>query len=292
MKHVGSALLLACIATLGALSLPPEKPLRGKDQAVLLPRPEVLHLFAAPWQPLVADYFWILQVNQLGRAANAAEHRDVAAYAQLATDLDPLFYVSYYLGGVGTVFNLGREQWMNVGESTALIRKGLRVFPRDTKLRFLLGYNLGILRHDARAAAPIFEALSKEPGAPAHLAPLATRLYAEAGEFDSGMAMAQALRDAATDDETRSFYDQRLKELAAERVMQQVDGASERYRARTGRPPPDVGSLVSAGDLPAMPEDPLGGTVEFGPSGRARSTASTYRLRTIRQYLKEKGLQP
>ncbi len=292
VKPLAPALFLACVATVGSLSRPPEKPLRGADQFVVLPRPEVLHLFAAPWQSLVADYYWILEVNQLGRAGTAAEHRDVAAFAQLATDLDPLFYVAYYLGGVGTVFNLGREQWMNVEESTGLIRKGLGVFPRDVKLRFLLGYNLGILRHDALAAAPIFEALSKEPGAPPHLAPLATRLYAEAGEFEAGVAMAEALRDAATDDETRDFYDQRLKELASERVLQQVDAAVARYRLRTGRPPPDILALVTAGELPALPEDPLGGTLELGPSGLARSTAATYRLRTIRQYLKEKGLQP
>ncbi|MEN9796622.1 MAG: hypothetical protein RL653_318 [Pseudomonadota bacterium] len=292
VKPLAPALFLACVATVGALSRPPEKPIRGADQLVVLPRPELLHLFAAPWQTLVADYYWILEVNQLGRATTAAEHRDVTSYAQLATDLDPLFYVAYYLGGIGTVFNLGREQWMNVEESTALIRKGLRAFPRDIKLRFQLGYNLGILRRDAQAAAPIFEALSKEPGAPKHLAPLATRLYAEAGNFDAGVAMAEALRDAATDDETRAFYEQRLQELASERVMQQVDAAVERHRQRTGQPPADVAALVSAGELPAVPEDPLGGTVELGPTGLARSTAATYRLRTIRQYLKEKGLQP
>ena len=292
MKLLAPTLLAACVAAVGGLSRPPAKPLRGTDQAVVLPRAEVLHLFAAPFQPLVADYYWIMEVNQLGRATNPQEHRDVTAYAELATDLDPRHYAAYYLAGVGSVYNLGREQWMNVDASTAIIRKGVRAFPRDIKLRFLLGYNLGILQHNAHEAAPIFEALSKEPGAPSHLAPLATRLYAEAGNFDSGLAMAQALRDAATDDETREFYDQRLKEIASERVMQQVDAAAERYRARAGQPPPDVASLVISGELPALPEDPLGGTVELGPSGRARSTASTYRLRTIRQYLKEKGLQP
>lgn len=286
------ALLVAAAATVAVVSQPPADALRDKTQGLVLPRKEVVHLLAAPWQQLAADYYWLLQVNQLGRATNAQEHRDVCTYAELATDLDPRFYTAYHFGGVACVYNLGHEQWMNVDASSALLEKGIRHFPRDTRLRFLLGYNLGILKHDARAAAPIFEALSKAPDAPAHLAPLATRLYAESGQFEASTAMARALRDAAPDEETRSFYDRRLQEISAEQVLQQVDAAIGRYTARVGAPPRDIPALVASEDLPAMPGDPLGGEIVIGPGGRARSTASTFRLRAIHQYLKEQGLQP
>jgi len=292
VKPLSLALLAACAATVAVLSRPPEAPVRDKAQGLVLPRKELIHLLAAPWQQFAADYYWLMQVNQLGRAINAQEHRDVCTYAELATDLDPRFYMAYHFGGVGCVYNLGHEQWMNVDVSTALVEKGIRHFPRDTRLRFLLGYNLGVLKHDAKAAAPIFEALSREPDAPAHLAPLATRLYAESGQFDASTAMARALRDAAQDEETRAFYARRLQEIAAEQLLQQVDTALGSYTARTGAPPPDIPALVAAGDLPAPPVDPLGGEIVIGPTGRARSTASTFRLRAIHQYLKKNGLQP
>ena len=285
-------LTAACVATVAGLSRPPAAPVRGRDDALLLPRAELLRPLAAPWPGLVADYFWLLECNQLGRATTPQEHRDVAAYAELATDLDPRLYAAYKFGAVGSVFNLGREQFMNVDVSTHLLEKGLRQFPRDVPLRFLLGYNLGILKNDAQAAAAIFESLSREPGAPPHLGPLATRLYAEAGQFDASAAMARALRDAAPDTESRAFYERRLQEISAERVLQQVDAAIDRYTSRTGAPPPDIQALVAAGDLAAPPVDPLGGDVILGPSGRARSTESTYRLRAIRPFLKSHGLQP
>jgi len=292
VKPLSLALLAACAATVAAVSRPPTAPLRDKARGLVLPRKELVHLLAAPWQQFAADYYWLMEANQLGRAGNAQEYRDVCTYAELATDLDPRFYTAYHFGGVGCVYNLGHEQWMNVDASNALIEKGIRHFPRDARLRFLLGYNLGILMRDAKAAAPIFEALSKEADAPPHLAPLATRLYAESGQFDASTAMARALRDAAQDEETRTFYDRRLQEIAAEQLLQQVDAAIGRFSARTGAPPSDIPALVMAGDLPGLPADPLGGEIVIGPTGRARSTAATFRLRAIHQYLKENGLQP
>jgi hypothetical protein len=292
VKTFTFAVLTACLVAVAALSRPPTPPVRDKDKGLVLPRQELVHLLAAPWQQFAADFYWLMEINQLGRAGNAQEYRDVCTYAELATDLDPRHYGAYHFGAVGCVYNLGHEQWMNVEPSNQLLQKGIRHFPRDVRLRFLLGYNLGILKHDAKAAAPIFEALSKEPGAPPHLAPLATRLYAESGQFDASTAMARALRDSAQDEEMRAFYDLRLKEIAAEQLLQSVDAAIGRYTARTGGAPPDLQALVAAGDLPALPEDPLGGEIVLGATGRARSTASTFRLRAIHQYLKENGLQP
>lgn len=274
------------------LARPPQAPVRGSDDALLLPPLELLRPLAMPWPGLVADYYWLLQCNQIGRASTVQEHRDIAAYADLATDLDPGLYHAYRLGGIATVFNLGREQFMNIDLSTRLVEKGLRHFPRDVPLRFLAGYNLGVLRRDAQAAAKVFGELAREPNVPSYVGALATRLYSEAGMFDAGMAMAQALRELAPDEESRAFYDRRVLELAAERVLREVDRASTRHAERTGAPPASVQALVDSGDLPSLPFDPLGGDVVLDASGRAQSTVTGFRLRVIRQSLKNQGLQP
>jgi hypothetical protein len=272
--------LIVSLATVVALSAPPRPPLRT-EEGPLLPRAQLLRTIGASQLPLITDYYWLQTIQQVGRAVRPYEYRDIYAYADLVTDLDPRFDIVYRFAGVVIPVMVGRERWVNAEESTRIIRKGLQQFPGDYRLRFQLAYNLIFFDRKYREAAELIEALSREPNAPPFLKPLATRLYAQSGDFDSGLALASVLRDSAQDEKTRAFYEQRILQLHQERLLQGIDAAVQRFRKREGRLPADLQELVKAGELKAIPADPLGGTLSLDAKGRARSTAVKHRLEVI-----------
>ncbi len=284
--------LIAAVAVLsiGLLSNPPRSAVRS-EAGLALPRREVLHALGAAHQNLVADYYWLMTVQQLGKALTPEEHRDAAQYAELATDLDPFFYSPYLYASIGCPLNLGREVYANADESTALLRKGLKQFPEDLRLRFQLGYNLTFFHRQLKEAADVFGALGKDPRTPRYMAQLATRLYAQSGNFDLAADVARTMRDSAQDDETRALYEKRLAEIELEQKLQAIDALAKEYQAREGRWP-SVQELVKSGALPTLPVDPLGGKIFIDEKGRSHSSAQHFRLQLIEERLKRAGEQP
>lgn len=271
------ASLGASILTVALLVRPPPPPGSSREQP-LLPRKEFLHVLGAAVQPMVADLYWLEAIQQLGIAHDAQSYGATYYFVDLTTDLDPLFEQAYGFGAVSVTYNFGHEHWVNTGESTQLVRKGLQFFPTDIGLRFLLAYNLMYYEHRFKEAADIVEALSKLPHAPSYLAGLATRLYAQGGDFDAALTFAENLRDAAKDDASRGFFDRRVKEIQLERILKQVDMASAAFRARNGRLASSIDELIIQGFLSSLPPDPLGGEIQLDGQGRGESTAENHRL--------------
>jgi tetratricopeptide (TPR) repeat protein len=273
--------LLAGIFSLAALVLlatPPRKPPRGPHQEPLLPRQEVLRLAGRGYIEVIADYFWIQLVQATGRARGAEEYRDIYPYADLITDLDPRFGMVYPFAGSALPTNLGRETWVNTEESTQLLRKGLKLFPGDLKMNILLAYNLSAFHKQYREAAELLERASKLPGAPSYLPALATRLYAQSGSVDAGLALARSLADSAEDQETREIFLQRVRDLEMEGELRRVDAAISDFRGAFGVAPPDIDTLLWLGFLKQPPHDPKGGGFYIGHDERAYSETQQRRL--------------
>lgn len=277
-RPLWAAISLGCILSVAALSQPPAKEKKERHEAPLLPRKELLHVFGASVDHLVSDYFWIQTIQAVGAANSADEYLDTYYYADLATDLDPRFMPIYTFAGVALPVNLGRETWMNTGESTLILEKGHAVAPKDIYLRILLAYNYSYFHKDYRRAAALLEDTAKLEGAPNYLGALATRLYAQSGDIDSGLALAQSLYEGAQDPNTQSTFEQRIKELELERTLREVDKAIELYSRREGHAPAKVQELVAKGDLSTLPDDPLGGQLVIDNDGRGQSTALERRL--------------
>ncbi|RKH11134.1 pilus assembly protein PilG [Corallococcus sp. CA053C] len=270
------------------LSAPPS-PVRKQGGGALLPRPGLLKTLFRAQQGLVTDYFWVLMLNRIGTAAQPSEYRDVYDYAELVTDLDPLFPQAYLYGGITLPVHLGKGQYINTAESSALLRKGLHHLPGNERIAFQLAYNLMFFEKKYKEAADIIQELSKRPDAPEWYTALATRLYAQSGDFDTGLSLSMALRDGSEDPETRAFYEVRVREILQERMLRSIDEAIARYRTREGKLPASLPVLVSAGDLPRLPEDPLGGRLFLGEDGRAYSDAVRFRMELIQDERTEDG---
>jgi hypothetical protein len=280
MFKSAGALLVACLACIGLLSRPPAAPLRH-GEGLLLPRASFLSAVLPGYQHLVADYFWILTINQIGSARTPREHRDIYTYADLVTDLDPLFARVYSFAGVTIPVRVGREEYANAEESTRLLRKGAKHVPWDSRTRFQLAYNLSYFHHEYVEAAKLYEQLAEEPDAPPYLRPLATRLLAQAGDFDMSRVLTRQMLESAEDEEMREYYERRLREIDQEQILQKIDQIAQTFRAQQGRFPTGLDELLARGFIRAIPADPLGGTFYIDGEGRGRSTAAEHRLQLI-----------
>jgi hypothetical protein len=269
--------LLLCLAIVAAFAEPPTRK-RALSGRPLLPRVEFLQVLFAPQRALLTNYYWLETIQSIGAALTEQEYRDVYDYATLVTDLDPLLYYAYTFAGLTISFNRGRETWVNTEESTAILEKGLKVFSRDAPLKLYLAYNLAYFSHDYRRAGLLLQDVAATPGAPSYVGPLATRLLAQSGDFDAGLALAQVLEQSAPDAETRAVFAKRVKQIQLERELQTVDKAITAYRARVGHLPVTVPELLVSGDLTRPPVDPMGGNVIIGPDGRAHSDVEQDRL--------------
>lgn len=284
-----AALLTSALGFLTAALMvsPPAPRLREPgDSKPTLPRADFLKVAGAGLHNFVADYFWILTIQQTGGATTERDYRDIYYFADLVTDIDPKFRAVYRSAAVIIPFNLGRETWVNTKESSDITRKGLKAYPDDAQLNLLLAHNLIFYDRDYTAAADVMTHLSKLPDARPHWAQLATRLYAASGEFETSMALAQTMADNATDEESREFYTRRMKEIVLEKILQDLEMQAMRYQQQFARLPKSVEELVVAGFLSAIPEDPLGGQIFLDDIGRGRSTAMKYRLEVIDERIK------
>ncbi|GMU09726.1 tetratricopeptide repeat protein [Corallococcus caeni] len=282
LRFVPGVLLVALLSS-------PPRPVSRQGGGPLLPRPGLLKTLFRAQQGLVTDYFWILLLNRIGAASKPSEYRQIYDYADLVTDLDPLFWQAYFYSGITVPVHLGKGEYLNAAESSAILRKGLKHLPDNQRLSFQLAYNLMFFEKKYKEAADIIQELSRRPDAPPWYSALATRLYAQSGDFDSGLSLSMALRDGAEDNETREFYAHRVQEILQERVLRTVDAAITRYREREGHLPSDLPALVSAGDLDRLPEDPLGGRFFLGEDGRAYSDAVRFRMELIEDERTEDG---
>lgn len=272
-------LLIALVIGTALLASPPRTRSAGPHPPPVLPRAELLQVLGAPVRTMIADYYWIRTTHATGVAKTAEEYRDIYEYANLVLTLDRDFQYVYQFAGGAIPFNLGREQWVNTQESTDILRRGAERFPTNVMLQLMLAYNLTTFQQKYTEAAEVLARASRLPAAPRYLAPLATRLYAQGGNFNAGLALADSLLQTAEDPETKEAFARRKLELMLEERLKLIDDAAEKYRAREGKYPADIQQLVAAGDLSEIPEDPLGGTIDVGSDGKGFSTEQGRRLR-------------
>jgi hypothetical protein len=270
-----STLLVATLAGLVATVRPPRVTLATSTS--MIPDPRVVSVLARSHIALVTDLYWIRMTSLGARVNLPPEGRALIAWGEFVTDLDHQMFWAYVMGGVLGGMRHGKVSY-NGAEAAHLLEKGTR-YIADSRLYVYLAYAQLRLLDDPAAAAETLRRGSAVPGAPSFMAPLATRLMAQVGQFDRARTFAQAMANS-DDPTTRETFRRRLLEIDREEILTRVDEASEEFMRRHGRVAESVAVLVGEGLLAEYPVDPLGGTIELGADGKA-VVSSGSRLRAF-----------
>jgi hypothetical protein len=275
---LAAALCAAALRTWAEGHRPPE--IAESLAAPLFP-PEVARPFSFGMRSFLADLTFLQAVQVHGArktnvsAADAAvSDRALARLLDYTTELDPQFCGAYRYAGSAMPRHTTDGKATNVLATEQLLRRGMEDCPDDWRVGFLLGFTESFYLGKMGDAAKAMAAAAKRPGAPAYLGFLATRLAAEAGAVDLGEHLAAAMEAEATEESTRAAWHERLLEVRMERQLREIEAAAARYKERTGRNAPNVVTLVAAGDLPRVPEEPHGGAYQLLPDGKAMSTSA------------------
>jgi tetratricopeptide (TPR) repeat protein len=270
----GSLLVFLALAlgTVAAARRMPAAQERPYDLDVL-PTPMVARVASFGHALLAANITWLRVVQYLGEPlANARGWDRLYPAIDLVTDLDPRHGYAYQVGGV-VLSSVDR-----LDESNRLLEKGARNVPNRYILPYYRAFNAFYYDGDYAEAGVWAERAANTPGAPAHLRQNVLAMYVKGRHADAAIAFLRDAYEVAQDDESRKALREQLEQAIFEREAAIVDSAAERYRERFGIAPPAPGLLVASRMLPALPDEPFGGSWYFGDDGRARSTTHARRL--------------
>jgi hypothetical protein len=279
-----SCALVACalLAAFAHRAAAARRPVSAADQLDLPALPSrVLGPLSFGLKSVVADVFFLdaIQANGARRLKDPEEkqqRQDRAMTRALTTalDLDPKFEVAYRFAGYAGPRQMPDGHAYNVLAMLPLLEKGVRECPGDWRIPFLLGFYQSYYLGKMADAAQNMGIAARRPKAPAYLGLLATRLAADANELQTAERMAIAMMQESDDPDARAQWEARIVDLHMERDLHALEAAAHRYRDRTGRFPQSPQALVAAGDLPALPMEPHGGSYSIDAQGQAHSSAS------------------
>jgi hypothetical protein len=209
---------------------------------------------------LVADIYWIRAVVYYGGQQQVdAATRDfslLSPFLTFVTTLDPQFRVAYRFGAIFLTEpppdGPGRPDL-----AIALLERGMRANPTEWEYAHDIGFVYYWWLQDYKTAAQWFTRASELPGATNWLAPLAATTLAQGGDRQSSRLLWRQLGESDTQ-WIRQNAQQRLNQLDAMDMVEELRRAAERFRLREGRLPLQWDEFVAKEGLRGVPVDAAG----------------------------------
>ncbi len=246
------------LATLQAVELERTSPYKTRGGAgflIYLPTATQARLMSLGFVSVTADYYWVKALQYFSDPTQAhLYYKNLADFLDLVVELDPEFKYAYKFAGIAVPYNHERNQWSNTQRATTLLEKGVKRFPDEWQLRFLLGYNYLNFHNRPEDAAEQFAAAARLPGAPDYLHAFAARVFNEGGAVERAIAFAQEVLKSSSDPEIRKMMESRLQELLIEKELQRLEKEAAAFKERKGRFPANLTELMSDVWMDPAPE--------------------------------------
>ena len=216
-----SALGLAAIghtfASQARSKMPPE------DDALYLPAAGAIRVLSLGHVELAADLVYLRTVVYFGTAVLTTKKFDsLDPLFDTIIDLDPHWKRPYRWAGVATMYNGVAITPEAVRESSRYLKLGMKEFPDDWELPFMLGSNLLFETHPTDPAekkkvteegAAYIQRASLVGGAPSYMPLLAATILQRDGQEDAAIHHLEQVYYATSDDATRQEVKNRLVSL-------------------------------------------------------------------------------
>ncbi len=222
----GVLLLLAGLVVAQDAVLSRRAQFPAAEDVLYLPKPGALHAIALGHDELAADLVFIRGLVYFGtQLEEKGEHRWLENYLETITRLDPRWKTPYRWAGVATMYN-GRDITnASVMLSNHFLELGVRQFPDDWELPFMLGSNyLFELRTDDPKQHEEWRRIGGEwirhaaivGGAPPWVPLLAATIMQQEGEDEAAVRHLEEVYVSTQDDKTRQEVRNRLLSLHAQ----------------------------------------------------------------------------
>jgi len=243
---------------------------RVQDRGMIFP-PFVTKIISFEYKSIAADFLFARASQYLGGKIANRETMDNSDMMWLyrnmlvITDLDPYFEDPYYLGNAFLTWDVGM-----VKEANVLLKKGVDARSWDWQLPFYLGFNKFYFLQKNSEAADYFVIASKRPGAHNFLPTLAARLYNNEGSTKMAIVILKEFLENERDSRIRARYEMRV---AALEKMLFLESAVSQYRAKSGKFPRNLQTLVQSGIIAKIPKDPYGGVFYLDKDGSVKTSS-------------------
>jgi hypothetical protein len=235
-------------------------------EALPSPGPRVLDLMSLEHPQLLADLLWLQIVQILAEpTVDAAVVDRLVRWTELATDVDPGYYVVYYAGGIHLAVYAGRPD-----ASDGLLRKGRRSIPDRWELPYLLGYNAYFMHGDPKGAAALWLESSKLPKVPFFVPSLIARSTYQSGAKEEAEHFLEVMIANTPDGPHRNDAITRLAILRSDPILTEYDQACVQIKLAEGRQPTPK-EIFERGLTRHEPFDLLGKEIYLDRNCRART---------------------
>jgi len=235
--------------------------------------------FALGFRNFLADLVWLEAVQVSGNARMPPEDFDrLFILLNTVANYDPRFEIPYLLGGL----ILG-ESPAHGREALSILERGRDRYPDHWRFHYYIGFTQYFSLGNPVAGGRAMMEAARQPGSPAYLAGLATRMLSEGRNPAAALALLTTMEREETDDVRRDVLRRRIRDVIVERDIQLLERAVVAYRTSTGAAPGSLGDLVRAGMIAGIPSEPNGGAYHLLPDGTVRSDRVRERLKVFQK---------
>ena len=167
------------------------------EERLFVPDPRTARFMAAGYNELVADLVWARTLVYYGDGMmHGFSMKDVEPMIELVNTLDPYFRRPYAWGAYATTFRQTQPTQDEFRASIAILERGIRVFPEDWELKWMLGlrYYADLATDDPverreyqEIGVSYIEQSMRLPGAPPDLPNLAASLRSKLGQRERAL---------------------------------------------------------------------------------------------------------
>lgn len=261
-------------------------PLEARHEGELRPlllRGSVASSVSKAHLPLLLDLYWLRALIGMAEPETEQRNKNLYAYGDFLTDLDPRFFHAYYFTALITPYSLGGDKFVNGDLALKMVRKALTQFPDDQRLHMQHAFLLTYIEHDSKAAVEVFLKMAKLPNAPAAAIASATALFVEQNDFEAAIGLVSEAMGEGGHGSTTLLSD-RKKQLEIERQLRRLDAAIKAAAVKLGRTPDSLEEVIAAGEWSAdETHDQEGGELSV-EAGRGRSSWLVGRMEGIRKW--------
>jgi len=204
-----------------------------------VPHPDYIRMLSLGFDEFAADIYWIRTVLYFGRRSSESDadfeavplrgepetdpdyiswKKDAAFrfryfydLLNIVTELDPYMFIPYTLGGLFLSIKANRPDL-----AVSLLDRGLKYFPNEWQIQYLLGFNYYFYLDDTEKSAEYFMRAAQLPGSPEIALNLAQGLLVKTGKKDIAIDFISGMRDKAEDPGFKEKMEQILEALKAD----------------------------------------------------------------------------